>query len=210
MNVAFYKGILHGHFGQWGGPQFKQWASIAHYEKVGFEIEYYHDGKIPPPAQMLEPLKRRLTWWNPAQVEVQFLTTLKCPKSWAAQMKSELKTLSENGIVFIGSIHGNLQMRDKIDWNKPDLLYVQDIPDGAMNSLVRWENKHFIGVITPEDFILQSILYILYVKNRFKGKEAVESILKKEYETALSTYSPAQLLLSADLNKPINKWVESL
>ena len=101
-------------------------------------------------------------------------------------------------------------MLDKINWEKPSCLNAGCVPDGITHGLMRWENKFFIGVITPEDFILQAILYILYVKNRFKGKEAVQSILKKEYETAKSTYTPAQLLLSADLQKPINKWVESL
>ena len=207
MNAVFYQGVLHGHFGQWGIPQFKQWRSIAKYQKIGFEVEFHHGGSIP--RNMSESLERRLTWWREGAIEVQFLTNLTCPKNWAKQMKSELQTLSKEGIAFTGSIHGNLQMLDRINWGKPGLLNVEPVPNGITHNLLRWENKFFIGVITPEDFILQAILYILYVKNRFKGKEAVQSILKKEYETALSTYTPAQLLLRADLNKPIDKWVES-
>ena len=215
--VTLYRALLSGNFRALRRAHFQYWDKVwlSHHYHIGYELEFNTVRNLYPLAEV--SLKYAVNLRRTHSYELQFLTQTNSPISWRASIMEVFQELKERELPTTGSIHCNIETTFKIwkflgtwdNWDNP-WNFGQVSPDCAEDGQYRLENKYFCGVINPKDLILQTVLWVEFVRLKRNGtriKKAVERI-SLLLETLTADWSEQEKFTMVNYPEIVNRWFE--
>ncbi len=212
--LTLYRALLNGNFRSLRRAHFQYWDKVwlSHHYHIGYELEFNTVRSLYPLAEV--SLKYAVNLKRTHQYELQFLTRTESPISWRASIMEVFQILRERELPATGSIHCNIETTRDIwevlkTWNSSwDFGSVNSHCD--QEGQYRLENKYFCGVINPKDLILQTILWVEFVRlnrNKAKIRMAVEKV-NLLLETLTADWSEQEKFTAVNYPEIVSKWFE--
>ena len=211
---ALYRALLTGNFRSLRRAHFQYWDNVwlSHHPHIGYELEFNCEKSLYPLAEV--SLKYAVNLRRTHSYELQFLTQTNSPISWRASIMEVLQVLKERDLPTTGSIHCNVETTHKIwkllrsldnSWN-----FGRRSSDCAKEGQYRLENKYFCGVINPKDLILQTILWVEFIRlrrNKTQIRKAVERI-SLLLDVLTADWSEQEKFTAVNYPEIVSEWFE--